>query len=114
MSKGDLKRNLLIILGAVGIGGTFLGLGILTMSNNAPGNMLNGKITAKHFQPQPEEQLTVGSDGLSSRKLDGSYTLEVYADSEKKSYTVWVDKTLYDEKKVGEEFSFLRPPSEQR
>ena len=77
--------------------------------------MLNGKITAKHFQPQPEEQVTIGSGGLSSRKLDGSYTLEVYAElREKKLYTVWVDKTLYDEKKVGEEFSFLRPPSEQR
>lgn len=88
----------------------FLGYAIVSMSGKVTDIGPTGKIVAKNFTPQPEEQVTIGRGGLNERKIDGAYTFEVYVDSEKKSYTVWVDKTVYEAKQVGENFHFLRPP----
>jgi outer membrane lipoprotein SlyB len=105
------KRDLVIglIAGALILG--FLLWGIGSMSGRVADKWITGTITAKHFTPQTEQQITIGKGGMDERKIDGEYTFEIIADG--KNYTVWVDKSVYDSRKVGESFRFLRPPPAQ-
>ena len=92
----------------------FVGFAIYSLTKNMSGGSLTGTITAKNFTPQPEQQISIGKAGLHERKVAGIYTFEVYVDSEKKTFTVWVDPTVFDAHKVGDRFYFLRPPPESR
>lgn len=89
----------------------FLFLAFSSMSSKVGGHGLTGTIAAKHFTPQPEEQVTIGTGGLRERKLDGAYTFEVYVAPESKNYTVWVEKTVYEAHQIGDPFYFLLPPT---
>jgi hypothetical protein len=110
--KTTTTRDVLL---AIAIGMLLLGFlawAIVSLSSGVAGKMLTGTIVAKHFTPQPEHQITIGKGGLRERDLAGEYTFEVYIESEKKTYTIWVDKRDYDARKTGEPFQFLRPPDE--
>ncbi len=108
--KSTTARDIAIaVIAAVFVLG-FLIYGIISMSSHVTGKRITGKITAKHFTPQPEEQVTIGKGGLRERNLDGEYTFEVYSDTDRKTYTVWVDKTDYDSHQIGDSFNFLPPP----
>ena len=111
VAKNTTQRDLILgLLAGLAVLGILL-LVINHLSSGITDYRLVGKITAKHFTPQPEEQVTIGSGGLVGRKLDGEYTLEVYVEPEQKTYTVWVDKSLYEAGKIGDDFHFMRPPS---
>jgi len=91
----------------------FVFWGILHMSQDVSGHpLLTGKILAKHFQPQQEEQLTIGKGGLDERNLDGIYTVDVRT-ADGRTYTVYVDKSVYESHNAGDELSFLPPPTRQ-
>jgi len=86
--------------------------GILHMSQGVTGHsLLTGKIVAKHFEPRPEEQLSVGREGLQEKDLDGIYTMEVRT-PDGHTYTVFVEKPVYESHQTGDELSFL-PPQQQ-
>jgi len=88
--------------------------GILFMAHDVSGHsLLTGTIVSKHFEPQPEEdQVTVGKGGLDEKKIDGIYTMEVRT-PDGQTYKVFVEKPVYQSRKVGDELSFLPPPSRQ-
>ncbi len=102
-----------IILGVL-VGVAVLGFilwGILSLAKGLPPNrLLTGRIISKHFHAQPEEQLSIGQGGLQAQHIDGQYTLEVAVPGDK-TYTVWVDKTVFNARQVGDELSFLPPPA---
>ena len=88
----------------------FVLYGILHMSQGVTGHsLLTGSIVAKHFKPQPEEQLTVGGGGFDQKNLDGVYTMDVRT-ADGQTYTVFVDKPVYDAHQPGDQLSFLPPP----
>ncbi len=70
---------------------------------------VEGIILRKHFEPQPETQITVGKDGLNTRHVDGEYSFDVRMPQENdKVYKVIVGKPDYETRQVGEPFSFYR------
>jgi hypothetical protein len=88
----------------------FVAWAILHMSEGVVGRgPLTGKIMARHFQPQPEEQLTVGRGGLDQKQIDGVYTMDVQT-PDGHNYTVFVDKSVYDSHQPGDSITFLPPP----
>ena len=102
---------------AVAVGLALFGFviwGILLMSHDVSGHsLLKGTILSKHFEPQPpEEQLTVGKGGLDEKNIDGIYTMEVRT-ADGKTYTVFVEKPIYESHQTGDELSFLPPPPRQ-
>lgn len=66
-----------------------------------------GTIVAKNVTPQTEETITLGKGGLSNHETDGVYTLTVEVkqrDGRIKTYTVWVNKKLYESLNVGDSY----------
>jgi hypothetical protein len=90
----------LVILGLVAYA-------VMHVSDGVVGNSLTGRITAKRFTPQPEEQVTIGTRGVHAEKIDGEYCFEVEANG--RPYTVWVDASTYAAKRVGDSFVFPPP-----
>ena len=89
----------------------FLLWGILQMSREVSGHsILTGRIIARHFQAQPEEQLTLGAGGLDEKNLDGIYTMIVRT-PDGHTYTVFVEKPVYDSHRIGDDLTFLPPPA---
>ena len=112
--KSTTTRDVII---AVAVGLALLAFviwGILQMSHDTSNHsLLTGTIVSKHFQPQPpEEQLTVGKGGLDERNIDGIYTMEVRT-PDGHTYTVYVEKPTYEDRKPGDELMFLPPPPRQ-
>lgn len=107
---GTSKKEILLgVLGGLLLMG-LVAFGFLHMNRDVAGKGITGKITAKHFTPQPmETQITIGKGGVKQRNVDGEYLFEVFVETENKTYTVWVDKTVYEAQQVGDLFYFLRP-----
>jgi hypothetical protein len=85
------------------------------VSGRAKTATLTGSIVAKQFTPAPEQQITVGRQGLKERRSEGEYLLEVRVASEGgRIFYVPVEKSVYDNKTVGDPLTFLRPRSERR
>ena len=49
-----------------------------------------GKIIAKEFTPSPAQEITVGSGGLQSTRIDGEYVLKVETPDGARVFNVWV------------------------
>ncbi len=101
------RRELIIsiAIAVIVLGGVLYG--IMNMGGKVSGNLLTGTITAKRFIPLPEEQVTIGTQGIHARKLDGEYIFDV--DVKGHPYNVWVDKAIYEAHKVGDSYAFVRP-----
>jgi hypothetical protein len=97
------------VLVAIGYGVFALGKG----QRKAARNTISGRIQKKTFTPSPEQQISVGRGGLNSREFAGEYILEVFVKSEDRTFQVPVDDTTYEAARVGDSFTFTRPPSEQ-
>ncbi len=69
-----------------------------------------GKIIAKEFTPGPAQEITVGQGGLQSTRVEGEYLLQVETPDGLKVYNVWVDRTVYDEVKVGDDYYVIPSP----
>jgi len=97
------------VLGVIGYGVVALGKG----QRKAASNTISGTIRKKTFTPGPEQQIRVGRGGLQSRKFDGEYLLEVFVKSENRTFQVPIDAATYEAVRIGDSFTFVRPPSEQ-
>lgn len=99
---------------AISVGIVLLGLvlfAISQMSCGVTGKGLTGVIVEKHITPQPAEtQITIGRGGVHERQVDGTYRFIVRVPVEDgKIYTIWVNKSTYESRKVGSKYYFLRP-----
>ena len=82
-------------------------------SNRAKANTLTGTVTEKQFTPAPQEEISVGSKGLKTKRIEGEYLLKVRVETEQRDFEVPVEKSTYESKVVGDSITFIRPPSEQ-
>lgn len=69
-----------------------------------------GRIIAKEFTPAPAQEITVGAGGLQSTKIAGEYMLQVETPDGTRIFNVWVDRTVYDEVKVGDDYYVIPTP----
>ena len=114
----DTSRRDTIIAVLVGIAVlAFVAAGIFMLSRE-PGrpstNQLTGTIVAKHARGERESEIRVGRKGLASQETDTGYSFEIQVEKDGRTYEVPVAKQLFDSRKVGDQQSFIRPPSEQR
>jgi hypothetical protein len=78
----------------------------LTRSSGA----FTGKIVAKEFTPEPAQEITVGAGGLQSSRIDGAYVLKVQTPDGSRVFNVWVDRTVYEEYQVGDDYYVIPTP----
>ena len=105
------QRDLLIAVGAGLAMLAFVLYAMFTLGRqaNASGGV-EGIIAAKEFIAQPETQVTIGKGGVSSRQTAGEYILRVRVPSERdKIYRIYVDQSVYAERREGERYYFVRP-----
>ncbi len=69
-----------------------------------------GKIIAKEFTPAPSREITVGSGGLHAADIEGEHLLKVETPDGSRVFNVWVDKTVYDEAKIGDDYYVIPTP----
>lgn len=112
------RRDAIIaaVTGVIALG--FLGYGFVQfaqMSHRAKSSTLTGVVIEKQFSPAPEQQISVGRAGLKERSIDGEYVLKARVDAEGgRIFEVPVEKAMFEQKKVGDSLTFLRPPSERQ
>ena len=97
---------------AIGVGAAILGLivyAVLSFSaQSGDTGQAEGIILSKQFVAQPEERITVGRAGLSTRHIDGEYSFQVRVPRENdRVYKVLVNKTDYETRREGERFLFF-------
>lgn len=112
--KDTRRRDWIValLIGAAILGGILFA--ILGTSGQKSANVLNGTIVEKVFTPNPELQVSYGKDGLDSKKIKGEYVFKVHVKSQDRTYDVPVLEGDFGLKKVGDPYTFLRPPSEQK
>lgn len=109
------RRDTLIAVGVGLVVLLFLAAGILHMSRPVQGNKLTGEIVEKVFTPLPERQVAFTGRKIEGvKEIAGEYVLRVRVHDLDRTYDVPVPDFTYKSKKVGESFSFIRPPSEQK
>ncbi|MEX1044671.1 MAG: hypothetical protein WEC73_00960 [Chthoniobacterales bacterium] len=69
-----------------------------------------GRIIAKEFTPEPAQEITVGTGGLQSQRVEGAYLLEVETPDGQRVFNVWVDRKAYEEFEVGDEYYVIPAP----
>lgn len=69
-----------------------------------------GKIIAKEFTPAPAQEITVGAGGLRSTTVTGEHMLQVESPDGSRVFNVWVDQTVFDEVKVGDDYYVIPTP----
>ncbi len=111
------KRDTLIAIGAGLLVLVLIIYGISLLNDRtalSAGNKISGVITAKHDAKQVKKEISFGRKGLSARETDPGYSFEIRVEKEGRTYTVPVNRELFESRKVGDQQSFIRPPSEQR
>ena len=69
-----------------------------------------GRIIAKEFTPEPTQEITVGAGGLQSQRVEGEYLLQVETPDGRRVFNVWVDREVYEEFAVGDEYYVIPGP----
>ncbi|MFM8682779.1 MAG: hypothetical protein ACKOEG_03200 [Chthoniobacterales bacterium] len=69
-----------------------------------------GKIIAKEFTPEPAREITVGAGGLRGTDVAGEFLLKVETPDKSRVFNVWVDQTVYDAHKVGDDYYVIPTP----
>jgi len=69
-----------------------------------------GKIIGKEFTPEPAREITVGAGGLSSSDIAGEYLLKVETPDKSRVFNVWVDRTVYEAAKIGDDYYVIPTP----
>lgn len=69
-----------------------------------------GKIMVKEFTPAPAQEITVGTGGLQSTRIEGEYLFKVETPDGKRVFNVWVDRLVYEEYKVGDAYYVIPTP----
>ena len=105
------RRDLLVATGAGLAVLAFVLYAIFALGRQANSSGgVEGIIAAKEFVAQPETQVTVGKDGVSSRQIAGEYILCVRVPGPRNQvYRVEVDAVDYAARRVGDRHYFLLP-----
>ncbi|MBU3664826.1 MAG: hypothetical protein FGM15_02970 [Chthoniobacterales bacterium] len=98
------------IILAVVVLGFFVWATLYLDSSNKSSGAFTGKIVAMEFTPQPAQEITVGSGGLQSTRIEGEYLLKVQTPDGSRVFNVWVDKSAYDAVKVGDDYFVVPTP----
>jgi len=69
-----------------------------------------GKIIAKEFTPEPAREITVGAGGLRGTDVAGEFLLKVETPDKSRVFNVWVDQTVYEAHKVGDDYYVIPTP----
>jgi len=69
-----------------------------------------GKIIAKEFTPEPAREITVGAGGLRGTDVAGQFLLKVETPDKSRVFNVWVDRTVYEGHKVGDDYYVIPTP----
>lgn len=69
-----------------------------------------GKIIAKEFTPEPAREISVGKGGFRGRDVAGEYLFKVETPDKSRVFNVWVDRTVYDAQKVGDDYYVIPTP----
>ena len=111
------KRDTIIavVAGLLVLALIVLGMSMLNKSTALQqSNQLTGEIVAKNDAGQVEKEISFGRKGLKAKEVDSGFSFDIRVEKENRTYTVPVNRELFESKKVGDEQSFIRPPSEQR
>jgi hypothetical protein len=114
VAPGTGRRDALIAIIAGLVVLAFIGYGVLQMSESVAGNKLTGTIIEKIFTPQKERQVSFNGRRIEGAKeIAGEFVLKVRVEKQHRTYEVPVEQSVYESKNVGDQLTFLRPPSEQ-
>lgn len=109
----DPQRKRILWLGIIAavimLGGIVLA--VLSMDSTVrSAGAFTGKIIAKEFTPAPAQEITLGRAGLQSTHVEGEFLLKVQTPDGSRVYNVWVDKAVYDNFKVGDDYYVVPTP----
>ena len=103
----DPDRKRILFLGIVIAVAVLAAIVLATMSLNRTmqsSGAFTGKIIAKEFTPEPAREITIGAGGLRGTDVAGEYLLKVETPDKSRVFNVWVDRTVYEELKVGDDY----------
>ena len=109
----DPQRKRLLLTGiAIAVAVLFvIALATLSLDRSMKSTgAFTGKIIAKEFTPEPAREITVGSGGLHGADVAGEYLLKVETPDKSRVFNVWVDRTVYEALKVGEDYYVVPTP----
>ena len=109
----DPDRKRILILGIVIAVAVLAAIVLATMSLNRTmqsSGAFTGKIIAKEFTPEPAREITIGAGGLRGTDVAGEYLLKVETPDKSRVFNVWVDRTVYEELKVGDDYYVIPTP----
>ena len=108
----DAAITILLVVLALGL----LAFGVTQLREKPAGNTLTGEIVGREFTPMKEQIVEFNGRHLKqTRESDGEFGLKVRVDSEGgRVFEVPVTKAVWQAKKDGDSFKFVRPKSEQK
>ena len=109
----DPDRKRILFLGIVIAVAVLAAIVLATMSLNRTmqsSGAFTGKIIAKEFTPEPAREITIGAGGLRGTDVAGEYLLKVETPDKSRVFNVWVDRTVYEELKVGDDYYVIPTP----
>jgi hypothetical protein len=109
----DPDRKRILVLGIVIAVAVLAAIVLATMSLNRTmqsSGAFTGKIIAKEFTPEPAREITIGAGGLRGTDVAGEYLLKVETPDKARVFNVWVDRTVYEELKVGDDHYVIPTP----
>ena len=109
----DPDRKRILVFGIVIAVAVLAAIVLATMSLNRTmqsSGAFTGKIIAKEFTPEPAREITIGAGGLRGTDVAGEYLLKVETPDKARVFNVWVDRTVYEELKVGDDYYVIPTP----
>jgi len=109
----DPDRGRILLIGIVIAVAVLTAIVLATLSLDRTmksGGAFTGKIIAKEFTPAPAQEISVGAGGLQSTRIEGEYLLKVETPDRSRVFNVWVDRTVYDELDVGDDYYVIPTP----
>lgn len=109
----DPQRKKILLIGIVIAVAVLAAIALATFSLDRvmkSSGAFTGKVVAKEFTPEPAREITVGAGGLHGADVAGEYLLKVETPDKSRIFNVWVDRTVYDALKVGDEYYVVPTP----
>jgi hypothetical protein len=109
----DPDRGRILLIGIAIAVAVLAAIALATLSLDRTmksGGAFTGKIIAKEFTPEPAQEISVGAGGLQSTRIEGEYLLKVETPDRSRVFNVWVDRTVYEEAEVGDDYYVIPTP----
>ena len=109
----DPQRKKILLTGIVIAVAVLAAIAMATLSLDRimkSSGAFTGKIIAKEFTPEPAREITVGAGGLRGTDVAGEFLLKVETPDKSRVFNVWVDQTVYDAHKVGDDYYVIPTP----